>query len=110
MKGSTVLASSFVATPRTVKFLALYCDCMLINIGISPRQGSHQVPQKFTNRVLPLKLARVTSLPCRSLNVTVGSSWRSLAGPAADPEPVDVDTPLQPEKPSITAEKRTPAN
>src|SRR5579862_54020 len=79
MKGSTAFTSSLVATPSTVKPLSAYCCCILISIGISPRQGSHQVPQKFTRTTFPLKLERATLLPCKSLKVTSGSSAREAA-------------------------------
>src|ERR1700691_2090917 len=104
MKASTDFSSSFVAAPSSVKPRGPYFFCMAIRMGISPRQGSHQVPQKFTSPTFPLKLASVTSFPCKSLNVTSGSS-ASAAGALV--EPVDDDPPLQPENPSNTTENRT---
>src|ERR1017187_1577397 len=106
MNESTVFSSSFVAAPSRVKPLGPYFCCMAIKMGISPRQGSHQVPQKFTSTTFPLKLARVTSFPCKSLNVTSGASASAAGLPAAPP---DDAPPLQPETPSMTTEKRTAA-
>src|ERR1700690_1135068 len=41
--------------------------------GISIRQGSHQVAQKFTKTTLPLRSARETSLPSTSFSLISGA-------------------------------------
>src|SRR5580658_9726403 len=96
---STVFNSSLVAAPSSVNPLGLYFCCMEIRMGISPRQGSHHVPQKLTSTTLPFRLDSFTSFPCKSLNVTSGSS-ASVAGLLAPP-PEGAPL-LQPEKPAAT--------
>src|SRR6202161_4981643 len=79
MKGSTeAFPSSSMATPNMVKPLSAYFCWKPIIQGISTRQGSHQVAQKFTTTTFPFKLSSGTSWPRRSLKVTAGSFARTL--------------------------------
>src|SRR5208282_1816865 len=75
-------------------------------MGISPRQGSHQVPQKFTSNTFPLKPESATLFPCKSLNVTFGSSASAL-GWVLPPEEAP---PLQPEKPTVPIKQSATGN
>src|SRR5580700_3305493 len=94
-----------MATPSIVNPLSAYFCWKPIIQGISTRQGSHQVAQKFTTTTFPFKLASGTSWPCRSLKVTAGSSGR---GPLAaefvvpTPETLNQSWELQPEKFVVT--------
>src|SRR5580692_8147528 len=100
---TTLLPSSSMATPSRVKPLSAYFFWKLIIQGISAWQGSHQVAQKLTMTTLPLRLARETSLPCKSLKVTSGSFGRDFSAPRPaawlPPE-------LQPAKPAAAAASR----
>src|ERR1700733_10798641 len=62
-----------MATPSRVKPLSPYFFWKPIIHGISTRQGSHQVAQKFTTTTFPFRPARGTSCPSRFLKVTTGS-------------------------------------
>src|SRR5579863_7769724 len=52
---------------------------MAISHGISMRQGSHQVAQKFRKTTLPFKSERATSFPLRSLNFKSGAGLPARA-------------------------------
>src|ERR1700685_2214264 len=56
-----------------VKPLSAYFCWNPIIQGISTRQGSHHVAQKFTITTLPFRLASGTSCPSKFLKVTTGS-------------------------------------
>src|SRR6204780_1441815 len=85
MKGSTeAFPSSSMATPNMVKPLSAYFCWKPIIQGISTRQGSHQVAQKFTTTTVDFKLSNATSLPRRPLKVTAGSFARTLG--AGEPD------------------------
>src|SRR5580698_5561549 len=81
---TTDFPSSSIATPSSVKPLSAYFCWNSISQGISSRHGSHQVAQKFTTTTLPFRLASVTSLPSRSLNVTSGAAGLLPCASAAD--------------------------
>src|SRR5580704_17297029 len=105
-KGSTtVLPSSSIATPSMVKPLSPYFCWSSIIQGISVRQGSHQVAQKFTSTTFPFRLASGMSLPARSLNVTSGSFGKAPA--AAGCRVLDL---LQPGKFVATTDSRIANN
>src|SRR5580704_10706883 len=59
-----------------VKPLSAYFCWKSIIQGISTRQGSHHVAQKFTITTFPFRLASGTSCPSKFLKVTAGSSGR----------------------------------
>src|SRR5580693_7614226 len=97
---TTLFPSSSIATPNRVNPLSAYFFWKPIIQGISAWQGSHQVAQKFTMTTFPLRLARDTSLPCRSLKVTSGSSDKGFwVARLAAWLPLD----LQPTKPAAAA-------
>src|SRR5271168_2474249 len=105
--GSTTLfPSSSIATPSMVNPLAAYFCWNPIIQGISTRQGSHHVAQKFTITTFPFRLARGTSSPSRFLNVTAGSSGRAESAaadlPLGAPETLSQLCELQLEKFVVT--------
>src|ERR1700679_3413810 len=106
--GSTTLfPSSSIATPSMVKPLSAYFCWKPIIQGISTRQGSHHVAQKFTITTFPFRLASVTSCPSKFLKVTAGSSGRASVADgdlplAAAPETLNHSWELHPEKFVVT--------
>src|ERR1700730_9252309 len=102
---TTLLPSSSIATPSIVKPLSAYFCWNSIIQGISVRQGSHQVAQKFTSTTFPFRLASGISFPARSLNLTSGSF-----GNAPDEAGCRVLDLLQPGKFVPTTDSRTANN
>src|ERR1700680_3145982 len=67
-----------MAMPSTVNPLALYFCCISISQGISTRQGSHQVAQKFTRTTFPLYSESERFFPSRSISVISGAAMRTV--------------------------------
>src|SRR6516162_7678893 len=61
-------------TPMTVKPLSAYFFWIATNLGISARQGGHQVAQKSKMTTLPLKSESLTGFPSTSLNCQSGAA------------------------------------
>jgi hypothetical protein len=59
------------------------------------------VAQKFTRTTFPFRLASWTLLPCKSLNVTFGSSAKACGAELL----ADVPPPLHPETPAAVNAK-----
>jgi len=68
--------SSSIDTPTTAKPCPLCWRSNSTNQGISIRQGSHHVAQKFSNTTLPRKSESCTSLPSASLSEKLGAGLR----------------------------------
>src|SRR5207248_3102974 len=77
--GSTTLLQPRPSeTAATVSLSSL--PCSFSSEGISLRQGWHQVAQRLIRTSLPLKSARVTHLPWRSVKETSGAGCGGEAG------------------------------
>src|SRR5262245_60595867 len=67
--------------PTISTFLPLNSSAILLNLGISAMQGSHQVAQKSTISTLPFRSAAFNLPPA------MFSSSKSVAGPVTATEP-----------------------
>src|SRR4051794_31645809 len=59
--------------PRTVKFLSLYLEKLFTRLGLSARQGRHQLAQKSISTYLPLNEDNVTGMPLVSFCTKSGA-------------------------------------
>ena len=71
--------SSSIDTPTTANPCPLCWRSNSTNQGISIRQGSHQVAQKFSNTTLPRKSESCTILPSASLSEKLGAGLRDAS-------------------------------
>src|ERR1700690_1503484 len=76
--------SSSIDTPTTANPCPLCWRSNSTNQGISMRQGSHHVAQKFSNTTLPRKSESCTSLPSASLSEKLGAGLREASALGGD--------------------------
>src|ERR1044072_8321138 len=78
-------AESYVVTPRTRKPRPPRSRCMALRLGISERQGTHQVAQKLSSTTCPRRAETLTGLPSSAFRLTSGAgAAAAVAGADAD--------------------------
>src|SRR5215468_7019375 len=77
------------AIPTTLTPRPAYFSRSLLKVGISARQGSHQVAQKPSTTTTPFKSAELICRPSMSSSLNSAASWSDscllLDGVAAEP-------------------------
>src|SRR3954471_12681781 len=81
---SSVVAGSFQTAPTTLKPRASKSCCIEMSSGISSRQGTHQVAQKFKTTTRPRKSFKLKVSPVTFFASISGAGVALLASTGAD--------------------------